>query len=109
MAASEQLLGDVHEGLAILLKRKLENAIADVDLTYAPGGEGEAPVMPRTMSAAEMAIAVQLCKNSNITAAKSKKNALGQLDDLLNKRTTKPSEADLEAAMDSIQFSGQFS
>lgn len=103
MAASEKLLGDCHELLAVFLKHKLAGAIEDADKTAETTEEGI--FIPRTMTAAEMAVVVALCKNSNITAAKSKTSALGELEALLNKNKA-PTEQDMSAAIESINFSG---
>lgn len=101
MAASEKLLGDCHELLAVYLKHKLNGAIEDADKTAETTDEGI--FIPRTMTAAEMAVVVALCKNSNITAAKSKTSALGELEALL-KKNTQPTAQDMSAAIESIEF-----
>lgn len=103
MAASEKLLGDCHELLAVYLKHKLSGAIEDADKVAETTEDGI--FIPRQMTAAEMAVVVALCKNSNITAAKSKTSALGELEAILKKNKA-PSAEDMSAAIESVEFKG---
>jgi hypothetical protein len=113
MAASEELLGGLHERIATYLVKKIDGATDDIDKDFVPAevdSEGvviKPAEVPRTISAAELACAIALCKNSNITAQKAKGSALDDLKKQLAARgAIKPSEADIAGAMERVEFNG---
>lgn len=100
MSAPTELDMDVlHGTLCKLLTEKAKGALEDADKTYS----ADAPP-PRQMTAAEMSVAVALLKNSNITAKRNVGSALDSLGDILKKKGGKPNQADIQAAMDSMEF-----
>jgi len=101
MAASERTLGEIHEALAVYfvgLLRTSATIMANKDATI------EEKMFAR-IPAPEQSVMVAFLKNNSITAAKSKSNAIGELEQLLQGGSGKPTEAEIEAAMSSIDFS----
>ena len=98
-APTELDMDELHGTLCKLLTEKAKGALEDSDKPYA----ADAPP-PRQMTAAEMSVAVALLKNSNITAKRNVGSALDSLGDILKKKGGKPNQADLQAAMDSMEF-----
>lgn len=86
MAASEEILGALHDAVTRALLSKVES--------------GEA-------TAAEYAAAIKLLKDNNITCMPQDDNVLGELEDKLKQRSakrTKINQADIDAAMAQMEF-----
>lgn len=104
MAASEKELGDLHSLICRVLTVKAAKAL-DYMLNPPPApenAEGVVFTMPPELTASEMTVAVAMLKNNNITCVKSKTNALGELEAILAKGRGKPTNHDVEAALDDI-------
>lgn len=101
-APTELDMDELHGAICSLLTAKAKGALEDADKPYLP----DAPP-PRQMTAAEMSVAVALLKNSNITAKRNVGSALDTLGDILQKKKGgKPTQADIQAAMDSMEYQG---
>lgn len=98
-APTELDMDNLHGTLCKLLTEKAKGALEDVDKPYDP----EAPP-PRQMTAAEMSVAVALLKNSNVTCKRHVGSALDDLSQVLKKKGGKPTSADLQQALDSMEF-----
>lgn len=107
MAADEKLLGELHN----LVATQLIEMVKGTDLGKNEE-TGENIVMPP--SAAVIAAAAAFLKQNNITCTPSKDNALGELSEAMKAREEKrkarraalPSQTDLDAATEGMNFMG---
>lgn len=89
MAATDKVLGDLHEAVARALIRAIESRV---------DGDG-IPIYP---SAAELGAAITFLKNNNVTCVPTDDNALGELQKKLEQKQhgkDRPGKALLQAAL----------